>query len=95
MYSREFVDIIRKAFIDEEVEKVYNLVLKNQLQTIGEMKEGAICKNVAKMVVNDFEITEQPEEKKETNPFEEFGNSITTESQIGEQIQIDDEELPF
>ena len=42
--------------IDEEVEKVYNLVLKNQKQTIGEMKEGAICKNIAKMVVNDFEI---------------------------------------
>ena len=42
--------------IDEDVEKVYNLVLKNQIQTIGEMKEGAICKNVARMVVNDFEI---------------------------------------
>ena len=52
-------DMTRTIFvgkIDEEVEKVYNLVLKNQQQTIGEMKEGAICKNVAKMVVNDFEL---------------------------------------
>lgn len=52
-------DMTRTIFvgeIDEEVEKVYNLVLKNQKQTIGEMKEGAICKNIAKMVVNDFEI---------------------------------------
>ena len=52
-------DMTRTIFvgkIGEDVEKVYNLVLKNQKQTIGEMKEGAICKNIAKMVVNDFEI---------------------------------------
>lgn len=52
-------DMTRTIFVgkvDKEVEKVYNLVLKNQKQTIGEMKEGAICKNIAKMVVNDFEI---------------------------------------
>ena len=58
-YNGYCSDMTRTIFvgeIDEEVEKVYNLVLKNQIQTIGEMKEGAICKNVAKMVVNDFEI---------------------------------------
>ena len=58
-YNGYCSDMTRTIFvgkIDEEVEKVYNLVLKNQLQTIGEMKEGAICKNIAKMVVNDFEI---------------------------------------
>ena len=58
-YNGYCSDMTRTIFvgkIDEEVEKVYNLVLKNQKQTIGEMKEGAICKNVAKMVVNDFEI---------------------------------------
>lgn len=50
------------------------------------------------VLVNGIEYlskNESKEEKPETNPFEEFGNSITTESQIGEQIQIDDEELPF
>ena len=58
-YNGYCSDMTRTIFvgeIDEEVEKVYNLVLKNQIQTIGEMKEGAICKNVARMVVNDFEI---------------------------------------
>ena len=52
-------DMTRTIFVgkvEEEVEKIYNLVLKNQNQTIREMKEGAICKNIAKMVVNDFEI---------------------------------------
>ena len=50
-------DMTRTIFvgkIDEEVEKIYNLVLKNQLQTIGEMKEGAICKNIAKMVFTNI-----------------------------------------
>ena len=39
---------------------------------------------------NEFEQVEQ-----EKNPFEEFGDSIKTESEIGEQIQITDEDLPF
>lgn len=50
------------------------------------------------VLVNGIEYlskTEKKEETQETNPFEEFGNSITTESQIGEQIQIEDSELPF
>lgn len=41
----------------------------------------------------DFDIAE--EHKKENNPFEEFGNSITTESDFGEQIRLDDTDLPF
>ncbi len=58
-YNGYCSDMTRTIFvgkIDEEVKKVYNLVLKNQKQTLGEMHEGAICKNIAKMVVNDFEI---------------------------------------
>ena len=58
-YNGYCSDMTRTIFVgevDEEVEKVYNLVLKNQKQTIGEMKEGAVSKNIAKMVVNDFEL---------------------------------------
>ena len=43
--------------------------------------------------INDFDIIE--EKKEETNPFEQFGESFKTESEIGEQIQIDDSDLPF
>lgn len=39
--------------------------------------------------INDFDMAE------ETNPFEEFGDSIKTESDIGEQIQIQESDLPF
>lgn len=58
-YNGYCSDMTRTIFvgkIDEEIKNVYNLVLKNQIQTIGEMKEGALCKNIAKMVVNDFEM---------------------------------------
>ena len=52
-------DMTRTIFvgkIEEDVKKVYELVLKNQVQTIREMHDGAICKNISKMVINDFEI---------------------------------------
>lgn len=55
-------DMTRTIFVDhvdEEVKKIYDLVLKNQKQTIGEMREGMVCKNISKMVVNDFELNNQ------------------------------------
>ena len=58
-YNGYCSDMTRTIFvgkIDKEVEEIYNLILKNQKQTIGEMKEGAVCKNIAKMVINDFEL---------------------------------------
>ena len=58
-YNGYCSDMTRTIFvgdIDEEVKEIYNLVLKNQKQTIGEMREGAVCKNVVKMVTNDFEL---------------------------------------
>jgi len=61
-YNGYCSDMTRTIFVgkvDEDIETVYNLVLKNQIQTIGEMKEGAVCKNIAKMVENDFEINGQ------------------------------------
>ena len=38
--------------------------------------------------INDFDIIEE-------NEFEKFGDSIKTDSNIGEQIQIKDSDLPF
>lgn len=39
---------------------------------------------------SDFEIV-----KEEKNPFEEFGEKIKTEFDVGQQIQITDDDLPF
>lgn len=41
--------------------------------------------------INDYDIVEQEEK----NPFEQFGESIKTDFDLGEQIQITDEDLPF
>lgn len=58
-YNGYCSDMTRTIFIDsidENIKKVYDLVLKNQKQTISEMREGMVSKNVAKMVINDFEL---------------------------------------
>lgn len=58
-------------------------------------------KTIPTIFINEFDIIEQPAKevansgKKEANPYEEFANSMTTEFDTGEQIQITDEDLPF
>lgn len=44
--------------------------------------------------INDYELIDS-DEKKESNPFKEFGEKVKTESDIGEQIEIKDSDLPF
>ena len=50
-----------------------------------------------KLVITDLTQIQQFKEPQNTsnNPFKDFGDNIKTESQIGEQIQIKDEDLPF
>ena len=57
-YCSDMTRTVFVDYVDEEVKKVYDLVLKNQNQTIGEMREGMSCKNIAKMVVNDFQLND-------------------------------------
>ena len=50
--------------------------------------------NKTYIIANDIEyLSKKKEEPK--NQFEEFGNHITTQSDIGQQIQIEDSDLPF
>jgi Xaa-Pro aminopeptidase len=42
--------------VPEEVKEVYDLVLKNQKQTIQEFKDGANVRLLTKMVENDFKL---------------------------------------
>lgn len=50
-----------------------------------------------KLVITDLTQIQQFKEPQNTsnNPFKDFGNSIKTESNIGEQIEIKEEDLPF
>jgi len=52
-------DMTRTFFVGEvpeEVKKVYDLVLKNQVQTQEEFKDGANTRLLSKMVENDFKL---------------------------------------
>lgn len=52
-------DMTRTVFVDtvpEEIKPVYDLVLKNQKAALEELKEGAIPKNISKIVENDFKL---------------------------------------
>ena len=44
------------GYVQEYIKDVYNLVLKNQKQTLEEMYDGANTKILFKMVDNDFKI---------------------------------------
>ena len=52
-------------------------------------------KTIPTIFINDFEITQDGEKQEEKNPFEEFGEHITTDFDIGHQIEISDNDLPF
>ena len=55
-YCSDMTRTIFAGFITEKVKPVYNLVLKNQLQTCKDLKEGANIKIISKMVENDFKL---------------------------------------
>ena len=55
-YCSDMTRTIFAGYIPENIKKVYNLVLKNQLQTEEEYKEGANIKAISKMVENDFKL---------------------------------------
>lgn len=55
-YCSDMTRTIFVGYVPEEVKKVYDLVLKNQLQTTKELKEGSNIKVISKMVENDFKL---------------------------------------
>ena len=44
------------GYVPEKIKEIYDLVLKNQLQTEKEYKDGANIKIVSRMVENDFKL---------------------------------------
>lgn len=55
-YCSDMTRTIFVGSIPEEMKKVYDLVLKNQVQTIEQMKDGASTRLLTKMVENDFKL---------------------------------------
>ena len=44
------------GYVPVQIQKIYDLVLKNQLQTLKEYKDGVSMRLVSKMVENDFKL---------------------------------------
>lgn len=55
-YCSDMTRTIFVGYVPEEIKPIYDLVLKNQLQTERELKDGANIKMVSRMVENDFKL---------------------------------------
>ena len=55
-YCSDMTRTIFAGYVPVQMEKVYDLVLKNELQTLKEYKEGASIRVVSRMVENDFKL---------------------------------------
>ena len=58
-YNGYCSDMTRTFFVGkvpEEIKPIYDLVLKNQKLTLDEYKDGAVIRNLTKMVINDFKL---------------------------------------
>ncbi len=55
-YCADMTRTIFVGYVPEAIKEIYDLVLKNQLQTAKELKEGANIKIVSRMVENDFKL---------------------------------------
>ncbi len=55
-YCSDMTRTIFAGYVPVQIQKIYDLVLKNELQTLQEYKDGASIRMVSKMVENDFKI---------------------------------------
>lgn len=55
-YCSDMTRTIFAGFVPEYVKTVYDLILKNQLQTTNELKDGANIRTICKMVEGNFKI---------------------------------------
>ena len=55
-YCSDMTRTIFAGYVPVQIQKIYDLVLKNELQTLKEYKDGVSIRLVSKMVENDFKL---------------------------------------
>ena len=55
-YCSDMTRTIFAGYVPVQIQKIYDLVLKNELQTLKEYKDGASIRLAARMVENDFKL---------------------------------------
>ena len=58
-YCSDMTRTIFMGYIPQEIKNIYDLVLKNQLSTLEEYKDGGNIKIISKLVENNFEFNKQ------------------------------------
>lgn len=94
-YETDFFDCVIFNAASEYIKNIKKgtlVSIEGRLQNSSFEKDGRKYTST-NIIVNRIQVLVKPQPKE--NPYETFGNSIKTESNIGEQIQIDDSELPF
>jgi len=55
-YCSDMTRTIFAGYVPVQIQNIYDLVLKNQMQTLREMKDGVSARFVSRMVENDFKL---------------------------------------
>ena len=98
VYETDFIDCVifnPLEHVEKHLVKGCRLLVEGSIQKSKREDKNGNNVYFTNIVVNNVEIYNPTREKEEKNPYEEFGNHIKTESDIGQQISISDEDYPF
>lgn len=99
-YGTDFINCIvfnPNDYVKQRVKKGSRALIEGEIR-INTYESNGNKRYSTEIIVNKIEIYSQEQNNPKNvqkNPFEEFGDSIKTEFDVGEQIQIEDSDLPF
>ena len=99
-YDTDFLDCVifnPLEYVEKKLKKGCRLLIEGRIEKTARDDKNGNKVYFTNIVVSNVEIYKTPqntpntEKKEETNPFEEFGQQF----EVGHQIEIDENDLPF
>lgn len=100
-YDTDFIDCVifnPLEYVEKNLKKGCRLLIEGSIQKSSRDDKNGNKIYYTNIVVNNVEIyknQQATQQHKEENPYEAFGNSIKTEFDVGHQIEITDDDIPF
>ena len=100
-YDTDFIDCVifnPLEYVEKNLKKGCRLLIEGSIQKSSRDDKNGNKIYYTNIVVNNVEIyknQQATQQSKEENPYAAFGNSIKTEFDVGHQIEITDEDIPF
>ena len=98
-YDTDFLDCVifnPLEYVEKNLKKGCRLLIEGRIEKTARDDKNGNKVYFTNIVVSNVEIYKTPQTTtQEKNPFEEFGEHFTTEFEAGEQIKIEDSDLPF